>query len=72
MIAPTTDPAVALTAAGMSIFGIASALPRSAAPAAAPLILALGGGANHPLLFTFAAVTAVVAGLTVRPVKGVR
>ncbi|GAA0956870.1 MFS transporter [Actinocorallia libanotica] len=56
----------------MSIFGIASALPQSAAPVVAPLILALGGGENYPLLFTVAAAIAITAGLTVRPIKGVR
>ncbi|MFD0856346.1 MFS transporter [Actinomadura adrarensis] len=56
----------------MSIFGIASALPQSVAPAVAPAILAMGGGQNYPLLFTVGAVIAVVAGLTVRPIRGVR
>ncbi|GAB2844012.1 MFS transporter [Actinocorallia aurea] len=56
----------------MSVFGIASALPQSVAPAVAPLILALGGGSNYPLLFTVAAAVAITAGLTVRPIKSVR
>lgn len=56
----------------MSIFGIASALPQSAAPPMAPFVLALGGGDNYPLLFLAAAGVAVVGGLTVRRVRGVR
>ncbi|WP_051300907.1 MFS transporter [Actinomadura rifamycini] len=56
----------------MSIFHIASALPQSAAPVVAPLVLALGGGGNYPLLFVFAAGVALLGGLSVRPIKGVR
>ncbi|WP_051753543.1 MFS transporter [Streptosporangium amethystogenes] len=56
----------------MSIFGIASALPQSAAPVVAPFVLAVGGGGNYPLLFLVAAGIAVAGGLSVRPIKGVR
>ncbi|TCR26265.1 MFS transporter [Streptomyces sp. BK205] len=56
----------------MSIFGIASALPQSAAPLIAPFILAIGGGDNYTLLFLVAAGIAVSGGLTVRPIRGVR
>ncbi|MEU6781263.1 MFS transporter [Nonomuraea angiospora] len=56
----------------MSLFGIASALPQSAAPVVAPFILGVGGGGNYPLLFLVAAGIAVVGGLTIRLIKGVR
>ncbi|MDX3128368.1 MFS transporter [Streptomyces europaeiscabiei] len=56
----------------MSIFGIASALPSSVAPLIAPFVLAIGGGDNYTLLFLTAAGVAVVGGLTVRPIRGVR
>ncbi|MBB2910267.1 MFS family permease [Streptosporangium becharense] len=56
----------------MSIFGIAGALPQSAAPVVAPFVLAVGGGANYPLLFLVAAGVAVAGGLSVRPIKGIR
>ena len=56
----------------MSIFGIASALPQSAAPLIAPFILAIGGGDNYTLLFLVAAGIAVSGGLAVRPIRGAR
>ncbi|MGA5762004.1 MFS transporter [Nonomuraea bangladeshensis] len=56
----------------MSLAGIASALPQSVAPIVAPVILGIGGGGNYPLLFLVAAGVAVLGGLTVRLVKGVR
>lgn len=56
----------------MSVFGIASALPQSAAPLIAPLILAIGGGDNYTLLFLVAAGIAATGGLTVRPIRGTR
>ncbi|MEW2353398.1 MFS transporter [Spirillospora sp. NPDC029432] len=56
----------------MSVFGVASALPQSAAPLAAPFILGVGGGGNYPLLFLVAAGAAVLGGLSVRPIRGIR
>ncbi|WP_194238347.1 MFS transporter [Streptomyces spongiae] len=56
----------------MSVFGIAAALPQSVAPLIAPFVLAVGGGENYPLLFLSAAGVAVIGGLTVRPIRGVR
>ncbi|MGW9135684.1 MFS transporter [Streptomyces sp. NPDC055681] len=56
----------------MSVFGIASALPQSAAPMIAPFVLAIDGGDNYTLLFMVAAGIAVTGGLTVRPIRGVR
>ncbi|MCL8014904.1 MFS transporter [Streptomyces sp. AS02] len=56
----------------MSVFGIAAALPQSVAPLVAPFVLAVGGGDNYTLLFLTASAVAVLGGLTVRPIRGVR
>ncbi|MEV4580476.1 MFS transporter [Nonomuraea jabiensis] len=56
----------------MSLAGIASALPQSAAPVVAPLVLAIGGGGNYLLLFLVAAGVALAGGWTVRQIRGVR
>ena len=55
----------------LGVFNIAGALPFSIAPAIAPVILALGGG-NYGVLYAVAGVCALIAGVAILPVKGVR
>lgn len=56
----------------MSIFDIARSLPSSVAPRIAVFVLSIGDGDNDTLLFITAAGYPVVAGLTTRPIQGVR
>jgi len=56
----------------MNIYGISASIPGALAPAIAPAILAVGGGANYTLLYVVAAVFAVIGGLAVIPIRSVR
>jgi hypothetical protein len=56
----------------LGVFNIASALPGTAAPAIAPIFLAIGGGSNYTALFIAAAVLAFLGALSIQPMKGVR
>jgi MFS family permease len=56
----------------LGIFNIANTLPQSVAPAIAPFVLAVGGGANYTLLFATAAVLALVGATFIVPIKAVR
>lgn len=60
----------------MAVLQIANSLPQSLAPAVAPVLLgiALGGlaGANYPALFIVAALMALLGGLVIAPIRGVR
>lgn len=57
----------------MGVFNIANSLPQSLAPAIAPALLAIGGGAsNYAALFLGAAIVSVLGALTVIPIKNVR
>lgn len=61
----------------LGIFGIASTLPQSLAPAIAPILLAVplfatGEGGNYSALYSVAALFAVAGALAIVPVKGVR
>ena len=48
-------------------------VPQALAPFAAPLVLAIGGGDNYPILYTVAAAFALVGGLVILlRVKAVR
>jgi MFS family permease len=55
----------------LGIFNVANALPQAIAPAVAPLILALSGG-NYTWLFAIAGSIALMASITILPVKSVR
>jgi len=55
----------------LGIFNVANALPQAIAPAVAPLILALSGG-NYTWLFAIAGSIALMASITILPVRSVR
>lgn len=55
----------------LGIFNVANALPQAIAPAVAPVILALSGG-NYTWLFAIAGSIALMASVTILPVKSVR
>jgi MFS family permease len=55
----------------LGVFNIAGALPFSIAPAIAPVVLALGGG-SYGVLYAVAGVCALIGGVAILPVKGVR
>jgi MFS family permease len=55
----------------LGIFNVANALPQAIAPAVAPLILATSGG-NYTWLFAIAGSIALMASITILPVKSVR
>lgn len=55
----------------LGIFNVANALPQAIAPAVAPLILATSGG-NYSWLFAIAGSIALLASITILPVKSVR
>ena len=56
----------------MGVFGIASVLPQSLAPAMAPLFLAIGGGNNYVALYLAAAIFGLLGAVATQPIKGVR
>lgn len=58
----------------MSLIAIADQLPRSIGPVIAPLIISLGAaaGAGYPALYLAGGVVAILGGLLVRRVRGVR
>ncbi|MBO0782734.1 MAG: hypothetical protein J2P37_28300, partial [Ktedonobacteraceae bacterium] len=56
----------------MGVFGIASVLPQSLAPATAPLFLAIGGTNNYVALYLAAAAFGILGAVTVWPIRGVR
>ena len=55
----------------LGIFNVANALPQAIAPAVAPIILATSGG-NYTWLFAIAGSIALMASVTILPVKSVR
>lgn len=55
----------------LGIFNVANALPQAIAPAVAPVILALSAG-NYTWLFAVAGAIALLASVTILPVKSVR
>lgn len=55
----------------LGIFNVANALPQAIAPAVAPIILATSGG-NYTWLFAIAGSIALLASITILPVKSVR
>jgi MFS family permease len=55
----------------LGVFNIAGALPFSIAPAAAPAILAIGGG-NYGVLYAAAGIFAIIGAAAILPVRGVR
>lgn len=55
----------------LGVLNIAGALPSSIAPAVAPAVLAVTGG-SYPALYVVAGVSALLAGLAILPVRGVR
>ena len=55
----------------LGIFNVANALPQAIAPAVAPLILATTDG-NYTWLFAIAGSIALLASITILPVKSVR
>lgn len=65
-VLPDSDQA----AKDLGVLNIAGALPSSIAPAVAPAILALSGG-SYPALFLVAALSALLAGAAIVPVRGV-
>jgi len=58
----------------LGIFNVAGTLPQTLSPAIAPFFLFLDGGSlpNYNILFTVAAIYAVLGALAIKPVKGVR
>ncbi len=58
-------------AKNLGVFNIAAALPASVAPAIAPAILAVGSG-SYGVLYAVAAVSAIIGGIAILPVKTVR
>jgi MFS family permease len=64
------DPETA--AKDLGVMNIANALPQTLAPAVAPFLLAVGGGDNYTLFFTFAAAVALVGALSVTRIKNAR
>ena len=58
-------------AKNLGVFNIAGALPFSIAPAIAPAILAIGSG-GYSLLYAVAGLCAVMSGVAIWRVKGVR
>jgi MFS family permease len=55
----------------LGVLNIAGALPFSVAPAIAPAILAIGNG-SYGVLYAVAGVSAILGGVAILPVKGVR
>jgi MFS family permease len=68
-VLPDTEHAAAKD---LGIFNIANTLPQSVAPAVAPFLLAVGGGANYTFLFLTAAVLALIGAAFIVPIKAVR
>ncbi|MGW8376860.1 MFS transporter [Streptomyces sp. ODS28] len=56
----------------MGVFNIANTLPQSLAPLFAPLILAIGGGGNYPLLFLVGACFGLMGAIVIYRVRGTR
>ncbi len=61
----------------LGVFGVASTLPQSIAPAIAPVFLAIplfasGEGDNYTALYFIAALFSIASALAILPVKGVR
>lgn len=56
----------------MSVFGIASVMPQSIAPALAPLFLAIGGPNNYAALYLAAGVFGILGALATLPIRRVR
>jgi MFS family permease len=56
----------------MSVFGIASVMPQSIAPALAPLFLSIGGPNNYVALYMIAGAFGILGALATLPIKGVR
>ncbi|MEU4291728.1 MFS transporter [Kribbella sp. NPDC026596] len=61
----------ATAAKDLGVFNIASALPFFVAPAIAPAILALGNG-SYAVLYTVAALSAILGATAILPIKRVR
>lgn len=64
------DPETA--AKDLGVMNIANALPQTLAPAMAPFLLAVGGGGNYTLFFTFAAAVTLVGALSVTRIRNAR
>ncbi len=60
------------TAKDLGVINIANVLPQSIGPAFAPLLLAIGGGRNYTVLYTFTAFCALGGILVVARVRGAR
>ncbi|GAB3973854.1 MFS transporter [Streptomyces sparsus] len=56
----------------LGVVNIANALPQSLMPMIAPVVLAVGSGANYPLLFALAAASAALGSLLVTRIRGAR
>lgn len=58
----------------LGVMNIASAFPQTVAPAIAPLFLFAGGGstADYNILFSVAAIYAVLGAVTIIPIRKVR
>lgn len=66
-------PEAATSAAkNLGVFNIANALPQSFAPAFAPFVLAIGGGANYMALFVVAGVASLLGAALVPLIRAVR
>ncbi len=56
----------------LGVFSLAYLLPKSLAPALAPLPLAIGGGNNYTALYLIAGVICVAGAVAIQPIKSVR
>jgi hypothetical protein len=56
----------------MGIYYLSSGIPGVVAPIIAPLILAIGGGGNYPVLFIAGAILAAGTAITTWRIRGVR
>lgn len=56
----------------LGVFSLAYLLPKSLAPAMAPLLLAIGGGNNYTALYLIAGVVCVAGAVAIQPIKSVR
>lgn len=56
----------------LGVFTLSYLLPKSLAPAMAPLLLAIGGGNNYTALYLIAGLVCVAGAVAIQPIKSVR
>jgi MFS family permease len=65
-------PSAATDAKDLGVMNVATVLPQSIGPAAAPLLIALGSGHNYTALYVASAVCAIAAAAAVTRIRGPR